>query len=250
MTQTPPPQQQRFSLKDVSVQFDDAIGLDKINFSANSNDFITIVGPNGAGKSTLLRVIAGVLPPSSGSIDYDKSTRIGYVPQTIHLNPALPLRVRDFFELSADFSLESTGSPELPALLGEFHETYTQIADKQMVSLSVGELQSVLLQRSLLAKPNVLILDEPEQSLDYTRRVELYRKLETIHATGVTIVVASHNLNIVMTVSTCVVCLNKHICCLGAPTDMAQEPDFKKIFGSAASGHLSPYWHEHDHDHA
>ncbi len=124
--------------------------------------------------------------------------------------------------------------------------------NKQLKHLSGGETQRVLLARALLDRPKLLILDEPMQGLDPESESWLYQFLDTLpDFLRCAMLVVSHDLHWVMKGSRRVICLNKHICCQGVPSQVAVTPEFVQLFGYQA-----PYIHQHthcehhlDHDH-
>ena len=103
--------------------------------------------------------------------------------------------------------------------------------------LSGGELQRVLLARALLRLPNLLILDEPVQGVDHTGEAELYRLIGGIvERRGSGVLMVSHDLHIVMAATDRVVCLNRHVCCTGAPEEVVGHEEFRRLFGPNAAG--------------
>jgi zinc transport system ATP-binding protein len=119
-----------------------------------------------------------------------------------------------------------------------------------MSQLSGGELQRVVLARALLRDPNLLVLDEPVQGVDYTGEAELYNLIARLRdERGFGVLLVSHDLLIVMARSDRVVCLNRHVCCSGVPETVAQHPAYARLFGADASRALAVYRHHHDHRH-
>ena len=124
------------------------------------------------------------------------------------------------------------------------------LADRQMTDLSGGQLQRVLLARALLSTPEILMLDEPTQGLDQPGEAAFYRLIEEVRrTTGAAILMVSHDLHVVMAASDRVICLNRHICCEGAPRVVSNAPEYRALFGLGTQGALALYRHEHDHDH-
>jgi len=204
---------------------------------------VTIVGPNGSGKSTLIRALIGLERPAAGTVTRRPGLGIGYVPQRLHLDVALPMTVARFLSLpsrvvpeAAARALDRTGVPGIEA--------------RQVAALSGGQLQRVLLARALLAQPEILILDEPTQGLDQPGTAAFYRLIEEVRReTGVAVLMVSHDLHVVMSASDRVVCLNGHVCCEGAPHVVSAAPEYRALFGLGTGGALALYRHVHDHDH-
>ena len=117
--------------------------------------------------------------------------------------------------------------------------------------LSGGEFQRVLLARAIAKKPELLVLDEPVQGVDFSGEVALYGLIKKISETlKCGILLISHDLHVVMSATDHVVCLNGHVCCSGSPVDVAQNKEYKELFGEKSSQLLSIYEHEHDHVHS
>jgi zinc transport system ATP-binding protein len=215
--------------------------IDSVSFTIDEKTITTIIGPNGAGKSTLLRLILGLIGPSSGKISRSKKIKIGYMPQRLSLNSNLPITVERFLSLSKPEIVEKR--IQIEAVLKQVKADYTL---KQSIhSLSGGEWQRILLARALLQSPDLLVLDEPVQGLDLAGQAEFYRTLHHIkHTLECAVVHVSHDLNLVWDASDTVICLNKHICCMGHPDVVRQNQDVQRLFGG-----FSPYTHHHDHCH-
>jgi len=217
--------------------------LSNISLTVSKGEIVTVIGPNGAGKTTLLRVLLGLIPANSGSIFKKPKLRIGYLPQKVSVDPILPLSVSRIMNLTGNFSslqienaLEETGVDSLK--------------NKPVFQLSGGEFQRVMLARALLRSPELLVLDEPVQGVDYMGESELYNligKLRKSHGCGVLMV--SHDLHVVMASTDRVLCLNQHICCEGQPEDVSRHPEYLRLFGLDSGSALAIYSHHHDHTH-
>ncbi|SPH24531.1 Zinc import ATP-binding protein ZnuC [Defluviimonas aquaemixtae] len=217
--------------------------LRDVNLAIRPGEIVTILGPNGSGKSTLVRALIGLVAPRSGVVTRRPGLRIGYVPQSLHIDPAMPLMVRRFLSLparvddaAAEHALGRTGVAEF--------------GSRQMSNLSGGQLQRVLLARALIGGPEILILDEPTQGLDQPGEAAFYRLLEELRdETGLAVLMVSHDLHVVMSASDRVICLNGHICCEGTPQVVSTAPEYRALFGLGTQGALALYRHEHDHAH-
>ena len=125
------------------------------------------------------------------------------------------------------------------------------LKDKNLGNLSGGEFQRVLLARAISKKPELLVLDEPVQGVDFTGEIALYELIKKIsEKLNCGILLISHDLHTVMTATDHVVCLNGHVCCSGSPKDVARNNEYKALFGEQASQTLSVYEHKHDHEHS
>ena len=238
MTQPP-----LLSATDLSVTLDGHAILTGITLAIQPQEIVTILGPNGSGKSTLLRALLGILPASAGTVTRKPGLVIGYVPQRLAIDRTLPMTVRRFLSLptrvtdtAAEAALTRAGLPD--------------VAQRQMADLSGGQFQRVLLARALLAKPDILILDEPTQGLDQPGEAAFYRLIEEVRRdTGVAVLMVSHDLHVVMAASDRVICLNGHICCEGTPRVVSTAPEYRALFGLGTQGALALYRHDHDHSH-
>ena len=216
--------------------------LDSVNLRLHEGEIVTLIGPNGAGKTTLVRILLGLVNAGHGEVYRRPGVKIGYVPQRLHVNTVLPLRVRDFLLLAGRLP-----EAELNRALDEVQMRH--LLNSPLQSLSGGEFQRVLLARALLNRPDVLVLDEPAQGVDIIGQQALYQIIKGIrdrHGCGVLMV--SHDLHLVMAATDEVICLNTHICCTGHPDDISTHPEYLKIFGSALEG-MAHYSHHHDHSH-
>ena len=125
-----------------------------------------------------------------------------------------------------------------------------KIINKQMSVLSGGEMQRVLLARSLLNNPDLLILDEPAQNLDISGQINFYKLLQSIYKKrNLSILMVSHDLHLVMVSTKKVLCLYNHICCSGEPHQIAKDPEFISMFGKDMANMMSVYQHSHNHNH-
>ncbi len=217
--------------------------LRDVSMEVARGEVVTIVGPNGSGKSTLLRALLGALPAKAGRVTRAPDLRIGYVPQKVHIDSALPMTVARFLDLPRinhsiprDEVLEQAGA--------------TGLEGKQMAELSGGQFQRVLMARALRTRPDLLVLDEPTQGLDQPGSAAFYRRIDALRQSlGTGVLMVSHELHVVMAASDRVICLNGHVCCAGAPAQVASAPEYRALFGTGTQGALALYRHEHDHSH-
>ncbi|MCD6580927.1 MAG: zinc ABC transporter ATP-binding protein ZnuC [Desulfuromusa sp.] len=231
-------------VSDVNLELGKRLLLEKVNLRIGRGEILTIIGPNGAGKTTLLRVALGLQKPTVGTVVRKPGLTIGYMPQSLHLDPTLPLTVKRFLTLACNNDLDRV----LP-LLAEVGATH--VLESAMQTLSGGELQRVLLARALVREPDLLALDEPVQGVDVHGQVELYQLISRIrNQRGCAVLMVSHDLHLVMAATDQVLCLNRHICCSGTPESVTNDPAFVELFGPAAVQYMAVYVHDQNHHHS
>ena len=217
--------------------------VEGVSLTVEKGKIVTLIGPNGSGKSTTAKIALGIYKNIEGSVE-KYTNKVGYVPQKISIDWTLPLRVYDFMLLTENINVEALD--EALTLTGVIH-----LKNKNLGNLSGGEFQRVLIARAISKKPELLVLDEPVQGVDYTGEIALYELIKRISDTlNCGILLISHDLHTVMTATDHVVCLNGHVCCSGSPMDVAKNNEYKTLFGEQASQILSVYEHKHDHVHS
>jgi len=217
--------------------------VEGVSLKVEKGKIVTLIGPNGSGKSTTAKIALGIYKNIDGNVE-KYTNKIGYVPQKISIDWTLPLRVYDFMLLTENIDEEAID--EALNLTGVIH-----LKNKNLGNLSGGEFQRVLIARAISKKPELLVLDEPVQGVDYTGEIALYELIKKISDTlNCGILLISHDLHTVMTATDHVVCLNGHVCCSGTPMDVAKNNEYKILFGEKASQILSVYEHKHDHVHS
>ena len=217
--------------------------VEGVSLTVEKGKIVTLIGPNGSGKSTTAKIALGLYKNIDGSVE-KYTNKVGYVPQKISIDWTLPLRVYDFMILTENIKDEAID--EALTLTGVIH-----LKNKNLGNLSGGEFQRVLIARAISKKPELLVLDEPVQGVDYTGEIALYELIKRISDTlNCGILLISHDLHTVMTATDHVVCLNGHVCCSGSPMDVAKNNEYKTLFGEQASQILSVYEHKHDHVHS
>jgi|TARA_B100002019_G_C21138082_1_gene531715 zinc transport system ATP-binding protein len=214
-----------------------------VDLEINKGQIVTLIGPNGSGKTTTAKIALGLYKNIEGKAErFTKN--ISYVPQKVSIDWTLPLRVVDFMILTQD--LNSKDITDALNLTGVEHLQHSNLRD-----LSGGEFQRVLLARAIAKNPELLVLDEPVQGVDFNGEVALYSLIKKISETiKCGILLISHDLHVVMSATDYVVCLNGHVCCSGTPIDVAKSDHYRELFGEKSSQLLSIYEHNHDHIHS
>jgi zinc transport system ATP-binding protein len=216
--------------------------LTGVDIDIRTGEIVTLIGPNGGGKTTLVRVLLQLMSADRGRVECRPGLVVGYVPQRFDRDRTLPMTVERFIRLGVP---QASGA-EIAAVLAEVGAA--AVGRRQIVQLSGGELQRVVLARALLRRPDLLVLDEPVRGVDFVGEGELYDLVARLSAERrVGVLLVSHDLHVVMARSDRVICLNRHICCEGVPETVAQEPSYRDLFGGSAA--LAIYRHRHDHEH-
>ena len=230
-------------LNNVGIQQNGKWLVKGVSLEVEKGKIVTLIGPNGSGKSTTAKIALGIYKNIEGNVE-KLTNNIGYVPQKISIDWTLPLRVKDFMVLTDNIKDELIN--EALSLTGVIH-----LKEKNLGNLSGGEFQRVLLARAISKKPELLVLDEPVQGVDFTGEIALYELIKKIsEKLNCGILLISHDLHTVMSATDHVVCLNGHVCCSGSPKDVARNNEYKALFGEQASQTLSVYEHKHDHEHS
>ena len=229
-------------LKNAGIRQNDKWLVQGVSLEVEKGKIVTLIGPNGSGKSTTAKIALGIYKKIEGNVE-KFTDKIGYVPQKISVDWTLPLRVHDFMVLTENLKDEEIN--KALTLTGVLN-----LKNKNLGNLSGGEFQRVLLARAISKKPELLVLDEPVQGVDFTGEIALYKLIKEISdRLNCGILLISHDLHTVMSATDHVVCLNGHVCCSGSPIDVAKNNEYKALFGEQASQILSRYEHKHDHVH-
>ena len=230
-------------LNNAGLQINNKWLVKGVSFEVKKGEIVTLIGPNGSGKSTTAKIALESTKNAEGHVD-KYTNKIGYVPQKISIDWTLPVRVVDFMNLTE--KLKEKDLDDALNLTGVKNLKYRNIK-----SLSGGEFQRVLIARAIAKKPEFLVLDEPVQGVDFKGEIALYELIRLISENlKCGILLISHDLHVVMSATDYVVCLNGHICCSGTPKTVANNHNYKELFGDRASNTLSIYEHKHDHTHS
>ncbi len=227
----------------LAVRYGATLALTQVDMIVEAGEVVTLIGPNGAGKTTLVRTVLGLIAPSAGRIWRRPDLRIGYVPQRMAIDPVLPLTVGRFLSLARPGSAQ-----EIATALERV--AAAELIGQSIHDLSGGEFQRVLLARALMREPELLVLDEPVQGVDFAGQIALYDLIGRLRENlNLGVLMVSHDLHVVMAATDRVVCLNRHVCCSGAPEAVSRNPEYTALFGAAAARGLAIYSHHHDHEH-
>ena len=228
---------------DISYRQGERLILDRVSFELRRAQITTIIGPNGAGKSTLTNIVNGLISQYDGRIERAPELRIGYLPQKVYVNTLMPLTVERLLGLTRNPS-----RAEIEGALAKTEVAY--LLQRQVRSLSEGELKRVLLARTTLGDPDLIVLDEPTSGVDVTGEIRMYELIgELRDQLQCAVLLVSHDLHLVMSQTDQVLCLNQHLCCSGLPESVSQHPEYLALFGQGAAKSIAIYTHHHDHVH-
>lgn len=186
------------TLRGLSVVYSDNNGglraLDSVSFEVHPREFVAVLGPSGSGKTTLLRILAGLLRPTAGAVNFGdhRQPRIGMVFQQSNLMPWRTVLQNIMLPLELDGAADAAvRAQELIELVG-----LTGFEDSWPRDLSGGMAQRVAIARALIHDPDLLLLDEPFASLDAITRERMWTELSRIwQARQKTVVMVTHSIN-------------------------------------------------------
>lgn len=228
--------------ENLSFSYQDVAVLKNISFGIQEGTISAIVGPNGSGKTTLLKLLLGFLKPESGKVFiFDGSPKemrrkVGYVPQRFDFDRSFPITVEEFLQISC---------PKDKAHLLDDHLNHLgvlNLKDRTLGSLSGGQLQRVLIARAVLPDPEILFLDEPSSGIDMEGErsfLELIVHLKEEH--NMTVIMISHEINVVNKVADQVLCINQSLICFGAPQKVLTAKTLEDLYKRPIA-----IYHHHD----
>ncbi|MCQ2381165.1 MAG: metal ABC transporter ATP-binding protein [Acidaminococcaceae bacterium] len=217
------------SLKNLSFDYGDGWVFHKLNIDIEEGDFVAVIGANGAGKSTLLKMLAHLVKPTEGTIEYYGTDitqfkdwgKIGYVPQGFGKSMQdFPISVEEVIAtglLKPQKTFQRHNEEdrkEIEKVVKFFH--LQDFGKRRMGELSGGQQQKVFLARAMVKQPRILLLDEPATAIDTHAKEELYAYLQQINQeAGVTIVMVSHDLELAAASAKSALCLDHGVCFWG-----------------------------------
>lgn len=214
-----------------------------VDLTLQAGEIVTLIGPNGSGKSSTAKLALGIIKPDEGKAIRRPELRVGYVPQKVAIDWTLPLTVERFMHLTAKLKKDEAEATMVATGIDHLRQA-------EVRTLSGGEFQRAMLARAIARKPDLLVLDEPVQGVDFAGEIALYDLIGEIrNDLGCGILLISHDLHVVMAATDQVICLNGHVCCQGTPTAVAESEEYKRLFGARAAPGLAVYQHNHDHTH-
>ena len=216
----------------LSVNYNGNTVLNDLNFSIKKGEIVAVVGPNGSGKTTLIRAILGlILYRGRVLVNHQpvKTTlgKIGYVPQRFFFDRTIPITAGEFLQIA----FQKVQPRKIRHALLEVD--MKQHEDTPIGNLSGGQFQRVLMARAILNNPSILFLDEATSEVDIVGAKSFYdivAHLNRIHQT--TVLLVSHEINMVYKFADQIICLNRDLICYGKPKDTITKEVLEKLYGS------------------
>jgi len=227
-------------IENLGVRIGDVTILRDVNLHVHCGEFTAIIGPNGAGKTTLLKAILGEVR-HTGHLSFVRSTGIakerpviGYVPQSLDLDPTSPTSVLDLYAVCRSrspvwFHIPRRVEQRAKECLDRAEAGH--LLRKRLGALSGGELQRVLLALALDPVPELLLLDEPVSGIDQNGLEMFYNLLSDIRRNyDLSIIMVSHDLDLVARHADRLVLLNGTVLASGTPREVLESESFRKVF--------------------
>jgi zinc/manganese transport system ATP-binding protein len=220
-----------------------------VNLAVQPGEFVAVLGPNGVGKSTLLKVLLGITPARGrvqvlGAAPGSRNERIGYLPQRHAFDPGTRIRGVDVVRLGYDG--DRWGLP-LPAALGGrrargAHARVAEVielvgaqgyADRPIGQLSGGEQQRLLIAQALVRSPELLILDEPLDSLDVTNQAAVSALIRRVsQSQGIAVLLVAHDVNPILPYLDRVIYLSRGGAVIGPPEQVINAETLSALYGT------------------
>lgn len=230
------------SIKNLNFKINNREILSNISLDIHKGEFAAIIGPNGAGKSTLIKIILGLIKGYEGLIyienephlEWLKKNIIGYLPQKEFFDRSFPADVIDIvlMGLAGKVGLFKKFSKEdyKKAELALEKVNMLQLKNQSIGELSGGQFQRILLARALVSDPDYIFLDEPEAGVDRKTIESFYKILVDLNKEGKTIILVSHDINIITKYCNYLICLNRTLHCHNQ-TELLNSEILKKTYG-------------------
>ena len=216
-------------LSEVSLRYNGRVALEAVSFQVNNGQRVAVVGPNGAGKSTLFKVIAGLLPATSGEVKVSGAGPgghicIAYVPQRSQVDWEFPVVVTDVVMMGRIGKLGLLRWPRARDWHYVQHALdvvgLSHLANRQIGELSGGEREGIFSARALAQEAELMLMDEPLTGLDVPSQEGIFEILDGLGQQGVTVLIAMHDLKLATDRFEQVMLLNRRLIGYGKPTDI------------------------------
>lgn len=224
----------------LTVRYNSTNALENISFQLTRGERLAVVGPNGAGKSTLFKVIAGLLPSTSGTVNvYGHAPGghicIAYVPQRNQVAWDFPVNVYDVVMMGRTSKIGLLRLPRRSdhAMVSRCLELVgmEQYTKRQINELSGGQQQRVFIARALAQEAELMLMDEPLTGLDVTSQAEIFRILDLLREKQVTVMVSTHDLNQAAEYFDRVMLINHQLLGIGLAQDVFHIKNLTAVYG-------------------
>jgi ABC-type Mn2+/Zn2+ transport system ATPase subunit len=232
----------RLDIENISISYDGHIAIENMSFIINHGERVAVIGPNGAGKSTLFKALVGLIQLESGKIfihglplghHYDC---VAFIPQREEVDWMFPVTVKDVVEMGrfkeTSIIKRLTKQDKEIVLEAMLQMDILEHANRSIDNLSGGQQQRVFIARALAQKPHVLLMDEPFNGVDVLTQEIVWNLLDKIRERKVTVMIATHDLNIASLKFDSVILINKKLIVAGPPSKVFTIPNLQKAFGN------------------
>lgn len=244
-SQNPPQDQPCIDVKNLSFNYGGNQVLQDLTFQIKSGEYLGIIGPNGGGKTTLLKIILGLLKPATGAVkilgkslkNFKDRSDIGYVPQRAsQVEFQFPATVEEIVASGRTAKIglfKQLKKADQEAINRAMHTAGVFNFRKRLIGeLSGGERQKVFIARALATEPKILILDEPTAAIDIASQNNFYKFLADLNKRlKLTVIIVSHDIDVVAKEVATVLCLNRGLVCHGTPADLTHDKNLEKLYG-------------------
>lgn len=232
-------------VKNISFSYTNEVVLKDITLNIHPGDYVGVVGPNGGGKTTLLKIMVGLLNPLRGEVrlfskpikQFKEWFKIGYVPQNIiNRDLQFPATVEEVVSMGrfAKIGLLHSPTAEDKKIVYQALEQVEMLEHKNKLigDLSGGQQQRVIIARALASKPEIIFLDEPTVGIDVKTQEQFYLLLKKLNQTlGLTLILVSHDIDVVAHEATEVACINQTLVYHGKPKEFLAGDYLKNLYG-------------------
>lgn len=245
------PDEKIIDIQEICFSYSKEEVVKDVTLSIHKGDYIGIIGPNGGGKSTLIKLMLGVLKPTLGAIrlfgtsleQFKDWYKIGYVPQRTYVELNLPITVEEIvamgrYGIRGLFHLP-TYDDKQKVLQALTHVDMLDYKNEQISNLSGGQQQRVFIARALVSDPEIIFLDEPTVGVDVKTQKQFYRLLRKLNKEmKLTLILASHELDVVAHESTKLGYINRTLEYYGEPTEFLKGAYFHELIGIGGLHHV------------
>ena len=196
----------------------------EVGFSADDQTLIALVGPNGGGKSTLIKLLSGLLHPDSGSIILNNGSTVAYVSQNINFDDAFPITVKELvltgtLDKSIKLFARYSNQQKEKAKKAIDRVGLQGYQNRRVNQLSSGQLKRAVIARALATDADIIVLDEPDSSLDIDACKELYSILDGLKKDK-TVIVASHKIDSILDIADSAIYINENALFFSDPMEL------------------------------